>query len=62
MWQSYRTKRDELAGKGRPLAEIDELGWLIEEFRVQTFAPELKTAIPVSPQRVQDVWAKIARS
>jgi ATP-dependent helicase HrpA len=62
VWQGYLAKRDELQAKGRPLAEIDELGWLIEEFRVQTFAPELKTAIPVSPQRVQDVWAKISRS
>jgi ATP-dependent helicase HrpA len=61
-WQSYQTKRDELRTKGRTLAEIDELGWLIEELRVQTFAPELKTAVPISPQRLQDVWAKISRS
>jgi len=61
-WQSYLTKRDELRAKGRPLTEVDELGWLIEELRVQTFAPELKTAIPVSPARVQDVWTKVSRS
>jgi ATP-dependent helicase HrpA len=61
-WQSYLTKRDELRTKGRSLAELAELGWLIEELRVQTFAPELKTAVPISPQRLQDVWAKISRS
>ena len=60
-WQSYLTRRDELRTKGRPLAELAELGWLIEEFRVQTFAPELKTAVPVSTQRLQDAWAKISR-
>jgi ATP-dependent helicase HrpA len=60
-WQSYLTKREELRTKGRVLAELDELGWLIEELRVQTFAPELKTAVPVSAQRVQDVWARVAR-
>jgi len=60
-WQSYLTRRDELETKGRPLAEIDEFGWLIEELRVQTFAPELKTAVPISPARLQDVWAKVSR-
>jgi ATP-dependent helicase HrpA len=60
-WQSYLTRRDELRTRGRPLAELDEFGWLIEELRVQTFAPELKTAVPVSAQRLQDVWAKISR-
>ena len=61
-WQHYLTKRDQLQAQGRQLAELAEFGWLIEEFRVQTFAPELKTAVPVSPQRLQDVWAKLARS
>jgi ATP-dependent helicase HrpA len=61
-WQRYLAKREELETKGRPLPpEIDELGWLIEELRVQTFAPELKTAVSVSPARLQDVWAKVSR-
>jgi hypothetical protein len=33
----------------------------VEELRVQLFAPELKTAMPVSPQRLQDVWARVSR-
>jgi ATP-dependent helicase HrpA len=62
LWQSYLARRGELEAKGRSLApELDELGWLIEELRVQIFAPELKTAVPVSPARVQDVWAKVSR-
>ena len=36
-----------------------ELRWLLEELRVQVFAPELKTAVPVSPQRVQDAFARL---
>ena len=58
-WQSYLKKRDELVAKGRSLVEIDEFGWLVEELRVQVFAPELKTAVPISPQRLQELWAKI---
>ncbi|HEX7841662.1 MAG TPA: DUF3418 domain-containing protein, partial [Kofleriaceae bacterium] len=61
LWQSYLTRRDELRAKGRSLTELEEFGWLIEELRVQTFAPELKTAVSVSPQRLQDVWAKVSR-
>ena len=60
-WQSYQTKRDELRAKGRSTAELDEFGWLVEEFRVQTFAPELKTAVPVSAQRLQELWSRLAR-
>jgi len=31
---------------------IDEYRWMIEEFRVSLFAPELKTAYPISPKRL----------
>ena len=60
-WQRYLARRTELRAKGRTLAELDKLHWLIEELRVQTFAPELKTAVPVSAQRVQEVWDSLAR-
>jgi ATP-dependent helicase HrpA len=60
-WQNYLKKRDDLQAKGRPLAELAELRWLIEELRVQIFAPELKTAVQVSPQRLQDLWATLSR-
>jgi hypothetical protein len=59
-WQRYLARREELRGKGRSLAELDDFAWLIEELRVQTFAPELKTAVPISPQRLADVWAIVA--
>jgi len=60
-WRSYLTRRGELEARGRPVAELAEFGWLIEELRVQTFAPELKTAVPISPARLQDVWARLSR-
>jgi ATP-dependent helicase HrpA len=60
-WQRYLAKRDELRGKGRSTAELEDFGWLVEELRVQIFAPELKTAVPVSPQRLQDLWTRLAR-
>jgi ATP-dependent helicase HrpA len=52
-WQKFQTLPD--------TPERTELLWLIEEFRVQTFAPELKTAVPISAQRLQDAWSRLAR-
>ena len=50
---------------GRPggavlVSELDDFGWLVEELRVQVFAPELKTAVPVSPARAQELWAALS--
>jgi len=60
-WQRYLTRRDELRAKGRVDSELDAFGWLLEELRVQTFAPELRTAVTVSVQRLQELWSKLAR-
>ena len=45
-WREYLNHR--AAGA----AGLDELRWLIEEWRVSLFAQELKTAEPVSPKRL----------
>jgi ATP-dependent helicase HrpA len=61
LWQFYLQRREELRGRGHGSAELEDLGWLIEELRVQTFAPELKTAVPVSVQRLAELKARLAR-
>ena len=45
-WRQYLQRRAEGAGP------LDELRWLIEEWRVSLFAQELKTAEPVSAKRL----------
>jgi ATP-dependent helicase HrpA len=43
---------------GRPLpAELRDIRWLLEELRVSLFAQHLKTARPVSVQRVEKALA-----
>ena len=61
LWQSFAARRTELLAKGRSTEELDEFGWLLEELRVQVFAPELKTAVAVSLPRIRDVWASLSR-
>jgi len=38
---------------------VEEFRWMLEEFRVNQFAPELKTAFPVSAKRLQKKLAEI---
>jgi ATP-dependent helicase HrpA len=45
-WRAYLQHRAEGSG------QLDELRWLIEEWRVSLFAQELKTAEPVSAKRL----------
>ena len=36
---------------------LETFGWMLEEYRVSLFAQELKTAMPISPQRLEKQWA-----
>ncbi|HLU61644.1 MAG TPA: ATP-dependent RNA helicase HrpA [Gammaproteobacteria bacterium] len=44
----------------KAVPELAQWRWMIEEFRVSLFAQELKTALPVSAQRLEEQW-KLAR-
>jgi ATP-dependent helicase HrpA len=41
------------AGRSERWAELEEFGWLIEEYKVSCFAQELGTAVPVSARRLE---------
>ena len=40
---------------------IDEYRWMVEEFKVSLFAPELKTAFPISPKRLSQKILEIQK-
>ncbi len=46
-------------GDGHPDPRLDEIRWLLEELRVSLFAQELKTAVPVSIQRIERRWREL---
>ena len=46
------------AGKRRAL---EELFWMIEEYKVSIFAQELKTAVPVSAKRLEEKFGEVER-
>jgi ATP-dependent helicase HrpA len=38
---------------------VEEFRWMVEEFKVSLFAPELKTAFPISPKRLTEKLKEI---
>jgi ATP-dependent helicase HrpA len=57
-WQRLLTLAPEPHADFAP--PLSEYRWLLEEYRVSLFAQELKTAVPVSPQRLQHAWQSAA--
>lgn len=47
LWQRYRERSSSM-----PSEQAEQIRWALEELRVATFAPELKTAHPVSPAKL----------
>ena len=55
----YVERRNAWVTRGRSTADLDEFGWMIEELRVSVFAPELRTAVPVSTKALTELWATL---
>jgi ATP-dependent helicase HrpA len=55
--------REELRQRKQGVAdrELAQFRWLLEELRVQLFAQELRTPVPVSVKRLQKVWQTLRR-
>jgi ATP-dependent helicase HrpA len=64
-WQSLATlwERERIARARAGVADpfIDEFRWLLEELRVQLFAQELRTPVPISVKRLQKIWESRSR-
>lgn len=56
-WQRYLHLSSR--SKSRNINELQTLRWMLEELRVSLFAQGLGTRLPVSPQRVDKLFAKI---
>jgi ATP-dependent helicase HrpA len=41
---------------------VDDFRWMLEELRVQLFAQDLRTAIPVSSKRMLELWHQIVKA
>ena len=59
-WNDWLQHREGLRARGVPAEDLDAFRWLVEEYRVSVFAPELRAAVPVSPQRLTEQWKALA--
>ena len=59
LWQAYLARAAPQRQSGVSDAALEEFRWLLEELRVSLFAQTLKTAVPVSPQRLRKLWTEM---
>jgi ATP-dependent helicase HrpA len=59
LWEAYWQRHAE---NNPPSTQLIAFRWMLEELRVSLFAPELKTAYPVSVQRLQKTWQKLQQN
>ena len=56
LWTHYERRALQLAKVGIDDPQVEQFRWLLEELRVNLFAQELKTPVPVSVKRLQKQW------
>jgi ATP-dependent helicase HrpA len=59
--QQYHDQRRKHAQRGLIDPALEEYRWLLEEFRLQLFAQEIKTLVPVSEKRLEQAWEGVKR-
>ncbi len=56
LWTNYERRALQHAKAGIDDPSLEQFRWLLEELRVQLFAQELKTPVPVSVKRLSKQW------
>jgi ATP-dependent helicase HrpA len=59
-WARFQERATADRARGVCNPQLEELRWMLEEWRVSLFAQELKAAIPISAKRVEKQWAALA--
>ncbi len=60
-WEQYQLHAEKNQREHRRDPELEAYRWMIEELRVSLFAQELRTAYPVSFQRLEKQWKKVKK-
>ena len=60
-WAGYSRAKELHDAHGVVDPALVDYRWMIEELRVSLFAQELKTAVKVSPQRLEKQWEKLVK-
>jgi ATP-dependent helicase HrpA len=55
-WKRWLAERSRLLERGVAAADVDAFRWLVEEYRIAVFAPEIGPAFSISPKRLDEAW------
>jgi ATP-dependent helicase HrpA len=59
LWKRYVDRRELHEFQGVDDPNLVQYRWLIEELRISLFAQELKTSVPVSAKRLDQLWRDV---
>ena len=60
-WERYREAVTKQKERHLDPVALAEYRWQVEEYRVSLFAQQLRTPAPVSPKRLDALWAKVVK-
>lgn len=60
-WLAAKARVDLHAKAGVTDPQLTLYRWMVEEYRIALFAQELRTAVSVSPKRLQEQWDRIGK-
>ncbi len=58
-WQRWRQHVSQVMARGGDPVPFDEYRWLLEEYRISLFSQPMKTAVPVSAERLDRLWSQL---
>ncbi len=58
-WQRWQQHVSQVMARGGDPAPFDEYRWLLEEYRISLFSQPMKTAVPVSAERLDRLWSQL---
>ena len=60
LYDAYETRCQAHAHIGAYDGELDQYGWMLQEYRISLFAQKLGTSETVSPKRLEKQWKKVS--
>ena len=61
LWRQYEAEAKKQVDEKREDPALQRYRWMLEEYRVSLFAQDLRTAMPVSPKRLQAQWEQVLK-
>ncbi len=58
-WQQHQQKRSDYVARSVNMQPLEDYRWLLEEYRISLFSQPMKTAVPISKERLNKLWQQL---